>query len=378
MLQACWEDPISTVLTAAGWKSDSQSDFAPPGPLSHLPKGIHLEYQLDKSRLFPALPSWSCWGSAGSCGPRLAQTRATLVSGKCHGCSCPRDGTVVCAAPVPHFTCWELVPMTHPHAFHSLQFIPYHLLVRCSKWIKFYCSNSLWNTLLCPFVAPPSSFRAFPLHANTQPGIPSLCCDLSKGQSQVRASVRSRGSPGSALRPSIKGQTSKLLMNNWHFPSLVTEQSSTPVCHPFSFRCTSAVPDKANFPLERTLNCCRVRAVPAGTEPWHWCSLVGHIPYWWALPCPGSFDAFVALVNPIFATSASQRAELPLASRDNLWSTLWFTFQMPSTRFWGWLQTRSMTLFSQNRAWILLPHILLPPLCHKEAPESDHCRERWI
>lgn len=31
---------------------------------------------------FPQLPFWSCWGSAGSSGYRLAQIRATLVSGK--------------------------------------------------------------------------------------------------------------------------------------------------------------------------------------------------------------------------------------------------------------------------------------------------------
>lgn len=168
-------------------------------------------------------------------------------------------------------------------------------------------------------------------------------------------------------------QASKLLINNWHLPSLVTEQRNTLCANLFPSNLVLQCQDKPNFPLGENSQLLQGQVVTAALRTLaRALSLVGHIPYWWVLPwflwllfCSG---------KPHFATRTPQRAELALAYKDNLWNTLWFTFQMQSTRFWGWLQISNMTLFSQNRAQILLAQSLLPPLCHKEVPESDHCR----
>lgn len=65
----------------AGWKSDSVTLHL----LDHFPvsqKEHTRSINWTSPDFFLQLPFWSCWGSAGSFGHRLAQIRATLVSGK--------------------------------------------------------------------------------------------------------------------------------------------------------------------------------------------------------------------------------------------------------------------------------------------------------
>lgn len=71
------------------------------------------------------------WGPDSSCGHALAEIVTAVMFMRASGQLLFKR--LDYATEVPHFTCWWLAPLRHPHDFHVLQFIPYHLLVRCSN-----------------------------------------------------------------------------------------------------------------------------------------------------------------------------------------------------------------------------------------------------
>lgn len=366
-------------LLAAGWKSDSQCDFAPSGPFSCLPKELYQEYQLNKSRLFPAAAFLELVRLLAPAATGWHRSEPPSCLGKCHRCYCFRGGIGFMlhqshTSPARNSCPWHThtvftssvysLPsasqMFQLNQILLLQFSLKHApLPFCSSSdqlysISFACKNPTRNCehLLWFKQTPQPSRSMFEVQ-----GKPRHC---SQAIHQVSDPQNFQTADKQLAFPLTCYQAKK----HSSVPSFLLQiYFSRARIKPVSL-------------WERTLNRGRVRSVTAGHRTLaHIFSLVRHIPCWWALLW--FLWCFCCPVNHIFATSTAQRAELPLAYKNSLWSTLWFTFQMRSTRFWGWLQISNMTLFSQNRAQILLSHILLSPLCHEGVPESDHCRKWW-